>query len=105
MILLEYMHKKLKINRTKIKGGCQSGRKVVTQNSKSDLTLAAPFKNHFEEGRGAEAGKVHVTKVTKSHELSLDLFFADDNDTGKKRISLIHIWFSVPFLSLSLARA
>ena len=63
---------------------------------------AAPFKNHFEEGRGA--GKVHVTKVTKSHELSLDLFFADDNDTRKKRISLIHIWFSVPFLSLSLAR-
>ena len=29
-ILLEHMHKKFKINRTKIKGGCQSGRKVVT---------------------------------------------------------------------------
>ena len=33
------MHKKFEINRTKIRGGCQSGRKVVTQNSKSDLPL------------------------------------------------------------------
>ena len=33
------MHKKFDINRTKIKGGCQSGRKVVTHNSKSDLPL------------------------------------------------------------------
>ena len=31
------MHKKFEINRTKIKGGCQSGRQVVTDNSKSDL--------------------------------------------------------------------
>ena len=28
------MHKKFEINRTKINGGCQSGRKVVTHNSK-----------------------------------------------------------------------
>ena len=33
------MHKKFEINRTKIKGMCQSGRKVVTYNSKSDLPL------------------------------------------------------------------
>ena len=33
------MHKKFEINRTKIKGGCQSGRKVVTHNYKSDLPL------------------------------------------------------------------
>ena len=33
------MQKKFEINRTKIKGGCQSGRKVVTHNSKRDLTL------------------------------------------------------------------
>ena len=38
-ILLEHMHKKFVINRTKIKGGCQSGRKVVNHNSKSDLPL------------------------------------------------------------------
>ena len=29
----------LEINLTKIKGGCQSGRKVVIHNSKSDLAL------------------------------------------------------------------
>ena len=33
------MHKMFEINRTKIKGGYQSGRKVVTHNSKSDLPL------------------------------------------------------------------
>ena len=33
------MHK-FEINRTKIKDGCQSGRKVVVHNSKSDLPLA-----------------------------------------------------------------
>ena len=40
-ILLEHMHIKFEINRTKIKGGCQSGREVVTHNSKSDLPLAS----------------------------------------------------------------
>ena len=34
------MQKKFEINRTKIKGGCQSGRKVVPNDSKSDLPLA-----------------------------------------------------------------
>ena len=38
-IPLENRHKKCEINRTKIKGGCQSGRKVVKQNSKNDLPL------------------------------------------------------------------
>ena len=33
------MHKNFEINPTKIKCGCQSGRKVVTHNSKSDLPL------------------------------------------------------------------
>ena len=33
------MHKKFEINRKKIKGGCQSERKVVTHKSKSDLPL------------------------------------------------------------------
>ena len=33
------MHKKFEINRTKIKGGCQSRRKVVAHDSKSDLPL------------------------------------------------------------------
>ena len=34
------MHKKFEINQTKIKGDCQSGRKVVAYDSKSDLPLA-----------------------------------------------------------------
>ena len=38
-ILLEHMYKKFEINLTKIKGGCQSGKKVVPHNSKSDLPL------------------------------------------------------------------
>ena len=33
------MQKKFEINRTKSKGACQSERKVVTHNSKSDLPL------------------------------------------------------------------
>ena len=36
---LEQMHKKFEINRTEIKCGCQSGRKLVTHNCKSDLPL------------------------------------------------------------------
>ena len=41
------MHKKFEINLTKIKGGCQLGRKVVTHNSNSDLPLKDGF-NVFE---------------------------------------------------------
>ena len=39
------MHKKFEINRTKIKGGCQSGRKVVTHNAKSDLPIVVFYYN------------------------------------------------------------
>ena len=44
-ILLEHMHKSFEINLTRIKGGCQLGRKVVTHNSKSDLLLSTLRKN------------------------------------------------------------
>ena len=37
------MHKKFEINQTNIKGGCQSGRKVLLLDSKSDLPLADPM--------------------------------------------------------------
>ena len=33
------MHKKFEINWTQIKGGCQSGRKVVPHDSESDLPI------------------------------------------------------------------
>ena len=38
-MLLKHMHKKYEINWTKLKGGCQSGKKVVPHDSKSDLPL------------------------------------------------------------------
>ena len=37
------MQKKFEINQTKIKGDCQSGRKAVTYNSKSDLLLGKAY--------------------------------------------------------------
>ena len=37
------MYKKFEINQTKIKGICQSGRKVVTHDSKNDLPLEKSF--------------------------------------------------------------
>ena len=36
---LEHMHKKFEMNQTKIKGGCQSGSKVIPHDSKSDLPV------------------------------------------------------------------
>ena len=39
------MHKKFEINWSKIKGGCQSGRKVVAHNSKSDMPLVKTENN------------------------------------------------------------
>ena len=38
-IILEHMHKKFKINLTKIKSSCRLGRKVVFKNSENDLPL------------------------------------------------------------------
>ena len=37
------MYKKFQINQTKIKGSCQSGRKVVAHDSKSDLPLGCTY--------------------------------------------------------------
>ena len=43
------MHKKFEINLTKIKGGCQSVRKVVAHNSKSDLPQGKYIFKTFQE--------------------------------------------------------
>ena len=40
LVILKY------INQKKIKGGCQSGRKVVTHDSKSDLPLYTYYEYH-----------------------------------------------------------
>ena len=55
------MHKKFEINQTKIKGGCQSGRKVVPHDSKSDLPLE----------------KINKYLLKKRMLLSFDEFFFD----------------------------
>ena len=49
------MHKKFEINQTKIKGGCQSGRKVVTHNSKSDLPLMSSKPSETSESSDLDA--------------------------------------------------
>ena len=54
------MHKKFEINRTEIKGGCQSGRKVVTHDYKSNLPL--PF---------IENGMVKYTNEKKNTRLKV----------------------------------
>ena len=44
------MHKKFEINQTKIKGSCQSGRKVGTHNSMSDLPLELNIAKKYRKG-------------------------------------------------------
>ena len=41
------MHKKSEVNRTKIKGGSQLGRKALILNYKSDLPLGVDFLSFF----------------------------------------------------------
>ena len=67
-MLLEHMHKKFEVNRTKIKGGCQSGRKVVTQDSKSDLPVEWDEKCYhasgFEPAITGRTAKIHWSTAT-----------------------------------------
>ena len=57
---LEHMHKTFEINWTNIKGGCQLGRKVVTHDSKSDLSLVYNNANvtYFNVGESVNVGTV-----------------------------------------------
>ena len=62
-ILLEHMHKKFEMNRTKIKGGCQSRRKVVTHNSKSDLPLVLTLE-YKTAGEGKNSETCSIIKIS-----------------------------------------
>ena len=53
------MHKKFQINRTKIEGGCQSDRKVVTNNSKSDFPVENMHKKF-------EVNRTNIKSCTKA---------------------------------------
>ena len=85
-MLLEHIHKKFDINRTKIKDGCQSGRKVVTHISKSDLPLVEEEevqhcrcvereKKEIEsaEKQGSEKGKDEVHSRNKGDKRKYDI--------------------------------
>ena len=67
-MLLEHMHKKFEVNRKKIKGGCQSGRKVVPHDSKSDLPLnflwIYLFVVHVDLAKNGGRRIVHVNEAT-----------------------------------------
>ena len=56
------MHKKIQVNQKKIKGGCQSGRKVVPHDSKSDLPLDKAVRRtllcRFEQNCNKEASVI-----------------------------------------------
>ena len=45
------MNKKFEINRTKIKGSSQLGRKVIIHDSKSDLPLGFNLTDYFQHPR------------------------------------------------------
>ena len=63
------MRKKFEINRTKIKGGCQSGRKVVSHDSKSDYPLA-----HITHHMSHKILSVYVTTLRKRSLIMLVIF-------------------------------
>ena len=56
ILVLEHMYKRFEMNRTKIKGGCQSGRKVIPHDSMSDLPLSLVSYWIFLEGSAYKQG-------------------------------------------------
>ena len=60
------MYKKFEINRTKIKGGCQLGRKVVTHNSMSDLPLVCRYVLNLEDIRCEKVMRYHIYHTDES---------------------------------------
>ena len=97
-ILSKHSHKKFEINRTKIKGGCQSIN-VITHNSKNDFPLVR-FYFHFTQEKLARPtsmnAKPHpanmVVNVWRSnhrrHHISLAIVLMDTQDKPVKPISM-----------------
>ena len=57
------MHKKFEINGTKIMGGCQSGRKVLTHNSK----IYFPFLGRGKDGKSSGAAFIESQVSVFTH--------------------------------------
>ena len=65
------MRKKFEINQGKIMGGCQSGRKVVTNNSKSDLPLMNKYKTHYDIYKKPLSNKLQMIKESNTIKIKL----------------------------------
>ena len=70
------MHKKFEKNQTKIRGGRESGRKVVTHNSKRYLSLVKPRKLKL------QVAVVRFSTVSYKKILSVHVQPLDQHDTG-----------------------
>ena len=70
------MHEKFEMNRTKIKGGCKSERKVVAQDSKSNLPLTILLEHihkKFEMNRTKIKGGCQSERKVVPHDSQSDL--------------------------------
>ena len=67
------MHKKFETNLTNIKGGCQSGRKVVTHDSRSDLSLAILLEHMHKKFGTKSKGGCQSGKKVAIHNCKSDL--------------------------------
>ena len=68
------MNKKFEINWTKIKGSCQSGRKVVSDDSKSDLPLSTHRSDTYTHKR--KIGLVSQFLSASNASIIMDLSFS-----------------------------
>ena len=105
------MHKKFEINRTKIKGGCQSGRKVVTHNFKSALPLINISRSSFQKTKTkfkcsfsmapSHSSANHGT-VCKPTNIAADLFPRSDSSTPRSTMARhsTERWCRTPYIIL-----
>ena len=100
-ILLEHMHKKFEINQTKIRGGCQSVRKVVTHNSKSDLPLQPGWRllrldanelHHATRGAWTEYVSVNGHRKSQCHVIRWRWYNFLKYSQGDGNQTILHIY-------------
>ena len=80
------MHKKFEINRTKIKGDCQSERKVVPHDSKSDLPLVGLQKIPFSYLDCRDSKMERYQKMWRFMESHTADTFVPSYEDGVKRV-------------------
>ena len=80
------MQKKFEINRTKIKGGCQSGRKVVPHDSKNYLPLVGLQKIPFSYLDCRDSKMERYQKMWRYMESHITETFVDSYEAGVQRV-------------------